>query len=261
MNRLSRVVLVLTVALGALVSVHATPARADPIGGVIVIPGTGTDLAPLRLRTSAGCPKQADAYYAKMRGRDFPPDGQIVTSNTKAGLSHSIGFDVYVGLVMQEYADKSRTTLGGRYDITVYCIDRLTLESYGEFTGSLEFTSPTTYKAIGSAMPVGPPPPPQERDADGSAIDPDAASSPTGVQPVPGPTGGRAMVQPSPSPGPQLSGADPQVQSRTGRLASQRNDVAAQGAPWLMLILIGALLGAALVVWGVTRQIRKRGSS
>jgi hypothetical protein len=239
MNRLSRGVLVLTAALGVLVPVTAAPAQADPIGGVIVIPGTGTDLDPIRLRTSAGCPMQADAFYARMRGHDFPSDGQIITANTKAGLSHSIGFDVYVGLVMRDYADKNRTTLAGRYDITIYCINRLTLESYGEFTGSLEFTSPTTYQAIGTAKPMGPPPPPRALAADGSAFDPEAASPPAGPLPA----------------------ADLPVQSPAGQLASQRNDVTGQGASWPILILTGAVFGVALVVGLVARQIRKRRSS
>lgn len=49
------------------------------------------------MRTSAGCPAQANAYYATMRGHDFSPDSQIVTANTKAGLSHGHGFDVWAG--------------------------------------------------------------------------------------------------------------------------------------------------------------------
>jgi hypothetical protein len=266
MNRLSRVAVLVAVALGVLVPVSPVHAGADPIGGLIVIPGTGTDLDPLRLRTSAGCPMQANAYYARMRGHDLPPDGQIITSTTKAGLSHSIGFDVYVALIMRDYANKNRTTLGGRYDITVYCINRLTLESYGEFTGSLEFTSPKTYEAIGAAKPVGPPPPPRERAADGSAVDPDAALPPSGSPPAPGPPGGWATGQLAPStaaqaPIDQASGADPQAQSPAGQLASQRNDVTSQVAPWLILILVGAVLCAALVFEVVRRQIRKRRSS
>lgn len=255
MNRLSRFALLMTVVWGMLIPVVPLPALADPIGGVLVIPGTGTDLDPLRLRTSTGCPAKANAYYARMHGRDFPSDGQIITSPTKAGLSHSIGFDVYVGLVMREYANENRTTLGGRYDITVYCVDRLTLESYGEFGGSLVFTSPTTYKAIGAAMPVGPPPPPREMDADGAAIDPNRASQPTSAPPVPAPTSGN--FQPLPLSAAQVPGADSPIQPGAGQLASQHNDMAAPGTPWPMLILIGALFGAALVGWAVIRQIRR----
>jgi hypothetical protein len=160
MNRLSRITFLLTIAVGALVAVAPAPAQADPIGGVIVIPGNGTDLTPVRLRTSAGCPAEASAFYAKMRGHGFPADGQVITANTKAGMSHSIGFDVYVALIMRDFAAQNHTTLGGRYDVTVYCVNRLTLQSYREFTGALEFTSPTTYQVLGAAKPIGPSLPP-----------------------------------------------------------------------------------------------------
>lgn len=260
MNRLSRVAALVTVALGGLVPVAPAPALADPIGGVIIIPGTGTHLDPIRLRTSTGCPTQASAYYATMHGHGFPPDGQVITSTIEAGLSHSIGFDVYVALVMRDYAEKNHTTLAGRYDITVYCVDGFTLESYGEFTGSLDFTSPTTYQAIGAAKPVGPPFPPLPPLAmagDGSALALNPASPPTGPAPAPG--------QPAPSPAAQapigqVSSADPQVPSPAGQLASQRNDVTVQGVPWLVLILVSVVL-VALVAAVLARQIRKRRSS
>jgi hypothetical protein len=116
-NRLSRVAFLITVGLGALAPVFPAPAFADSIGGVIVISGTGTDLTAMRLRTSAGCPAEATAFYAKMRGHGFPPDGQVTTANTRAGISHTIGFDVYVALIMRDYATRNHTTLGGRYDI------------------------------------------------------------------------------------------------------------------------------------------------
>src|ERR1700742_3889558 len=138
MNLLSRVAVLITVTLAVLAPLAPASAATEPAGGLIVIPGTGNDLTPLRLRTSAGCPAPATAFYATMKGHGFPPDGQVVTANTKAGMSHSVGFDVYVALIMRDYAHDNNPTLGGRYDITVLCIDRLTLQSYGEFTGSLE---------------------------------------------------------------------------------------------------------------------------
>lgn len=225
MKRLSRVVLLFSMTLGVL-AVAPALALADPIGGVIVIPGSGTNLDPLRLRTSAGCPIQATAYYSIMRGHGFPPDGQTITSNTQAGLSHKTGFDVYVALVMQDYANANRTTLEGRYDITVYCIDHVTQKNYGEFTGSLKFTSPTTYEALGAAMPVGPPPPPL---ADPGSVGPlDQASSPSGLDSTP-------------------PAADSHVTS-------------SKGAQWLVLVLAGAVFGA-LVAVVMSRQIGKRPSS
>lgn len=257
MNRLSRFVLSLTVAIGVLAPLTAAPAQADPAGGVIVIPGTGTDLDPIRLRTSTGCPPQADGYHARMYGHGFLPEGQVITANTQAGLSHSVGFDVYVALVMADYAKENRTTLTGRYDITVSCINRLTLERYREFTGSLEFTSPTTYQAIGSAKPTGSPPPPRMMNDDGSALfleqeSPASDSPPTSGQPAPSPA--------AQAPIGQAPGVDPQVRSPDRQVASQHYAGTVQGVPWLILVLVGAAL-ASLVGAVVVRQTRKRRSS
>jgi|SRR6185437_6971065 hypothetical protein len=239
MNRLSRLVFVITMALGALVVMVPVPALADPIGGVIIIPGSGTNLDPLRLRTSAGCPAQATAYYATMRGHGFPPNGQTVTSETDAGLSHKIGFDVYVALVMRDYANKNHATLAGRYDITVYCVNGFTQNSLGEFTASLEFTSPTAYQALGTAMPVGPPPPPLE--------DPGATGP---LDPMPPPVGSAPKTAPE---------ADYRDTSPVGPLASQRHDRTGQAVPWVLLVLAGAVFGA-LVAVVTSRQIGKRRS-
>lgn len=140
--------------------VLAAPAHAAPIGHVVIVPGDSIDLAAIRIRTSGGCPAPADAYYARAHGHGFPAEGQLVTPNTSAGLSHTAGFDVYFAQTMKDYADDNNTTLTGRYDITVYCVDSFTLVSYGEFTGSLRFTTPTKYTALGSAKPTGTPPPP-----------------------------------------------------------------------------------------------------
>jgi hypothetical protein len=238
MNRLSRIVLLLAVVLGAVILMTAPPALANPIGGVIIIPGTGTDLDPIRLRTSAGCPTQTSAYYATMRGHGLPPDGQIITSPIKAGLSHSIGFDVYMALTMHDYADENHTALTGRYDITIYCINRLTQENYGEFTGSLEFTSPTTYQAIGAAKSVGPPSPPRGLAADGSALDLGQASSPTA--PVPR--------------------VDSQSPLPTEQLSSNRNDVTVPSGRWLVLVVVCAVL-VAVVAIAFWEQMRRHRSS
>lgn len=241
MNRLSRFAGLLLVTLGMLIWLTPAPALADPIGGVIIIPGGGSDLDPIRLRTSAGCPSRANAFYSKMRGHGLPLDGQVITANTNAGMSHSVGFDVYVALIMRDYAEDNHTTLGGRYDITVYCVNRLTLQSYGEFTGSLEFTSPTHYEALGAAKPVGPPPPPLE-DADlGSATAPDTASPPAGTAARPGLPD--AAVQ-----APPPSAAEP--------LSSARNDSTGRPVPWLLAIGVALVAGIMIAVANLVRKRR-----
>ncbi|PZS33453.1 MAG: hypothetical protein DLM61_05070 [Pseudonocardiales bacterium] len=260
MNRLSCVAVLLTVALGVLLPVAPVPALADQIGGVIVIPSSGSDLTAIRVRTSAGCPAKADAYIARMKGHGFPPDGEIVTSTISAGMSHSIGFDVYFAVTMSDFAQLNHTTLSGRYDITVLCIDSFTTQSYGEFTGSLQFTSPTHYEALGTAKPTGSPPPPLALAGDGSAVAPAAAPPPAGRPSVAGPPTSAAHGQPpSPTTGQPVPGGDPQPQSPSGQLTSQRNDVTGQSVPWLVLVMIGAALVTVVTV--AANRIRKRRSS
>ncbi|MGH3846790.1 MAG: hypothetical protein ACRDS0_36015 [Pseudonocardiaceae bacterium] len=219
--------MLVTIALGALTPVVSAPAVADPIGGVIIIPGTGDELSPIRMRTSSGCPTKATKYYATMRGQGFPPDGQIITSDTAAGISTSAGFDVYFERIMRDYAADNHTTLAGRYDITVYCIDGSTRESHREFTGSMEFTSPTAYQAIGTARPPMPPPPALPMMGDDPVVEPPAASPPTAAA------------------------------SAHDQLASQRGDGTAHGVPWLVVALL-AVVVVALVAALIARQVRRR---
>jgi len=243
MNLLFRLCCLFSIASGMLMLPAPVPALADPIGGLIIIPGSGGDLDTIRLRTSAGCPSQANAFYAKMRGHGLPRDGQIITANTNAGMSHRTGFDAYVALIMRDYATDNHATLGGRYDITLYCVNRLTLQSYGEFTGSLEFTSPTHYEALGAAKLIGPAPPPLE-DADlGSAVDPDATPPPAGTSPVPVPPNAAAQAPPAPA---------------AAHVTSRRDDSTGRSALWL--VSAGAVLVGGTTI-AVANWIRKRRSS
>lgn len=280
MKRLIRVMPPLIITLSVLASVTTAAAHADVTGGLIIIPGSGSDLIGIRVRTSAGCPTQADAYYATVKGRGFPPDGQIVTSNTKASLSHSFGFDAYFMLTMRDYATRNHTTLGGRYDITVFCIDSFTLHDYRQFTGSMEFTTPTHYEALGAAKPIGPPPPPLGQAPDGSALPPRTesppATTPSGInanQPVPaqpdterphndtlsgfGPASGTARQSSAPTAQPQpdnaLGGPAP-----VGHAHSQRYDATPHGVSWLALVGVVFVGGMVIAVasWIWKRRIR-----
>lgn len=259
MNRLSRIAVLVAVTLGVLVPLAPAPAQADTLGGVIIIPGAGSDLTAIRVRTSAGCPAKADAYIARMKGHGFPPDGEVVTSTISAGMSHSIGFDAYFSVTMNDFAQLNHTTLSGRYDITVSCIDSFTTHSYGDFTGSLVFTSATHYEALGAAKPIGLPPPPLVLAGDGSPLAPAAASPPTGHPSVPGPTASGAQHSASPpstaSPGP---GVDEESSSGGQQLTSQPNNVTDSSIPWVVLVLIGAAALAVVVL--VVHRIRKRRS-
>ena len=161
-----------------------SPASAAPLGGLVITPGQGQDAASIRMRTSGGCPADADAYYATIRGKGMPADGQIVVGNTDVGLSHSAGFDVFLAQTLRDFAADNKATLSGKYDIALYCIDSFSQENKGEFTAALKFDSPVAYAAIGAAkgpdrVPESPVPAPPTTPA--------AQTAPgTGAAPVPG---------------------------------------------------------------------------
>jgi hypothetical protein len=137
----------------AVLAVAPAVAEAAPIGGLTVSPGKSIDTAPIRLHTSGGCPAQADSFYVSVKGHGFPATGQVVTTPTAAGMSHRAGFDAFFVQTMKDFADDNHTTLQGQYDVTLFCIDAFTQNSFGEFTGSLQYTTPKSYEAIGAAMP------------------------------------------------------------------------------------------------------------
>lgn len=137
-------------ALG-LLTLAGPAAAADRIGGLLVTPGESADTATIQLRTSAGCPAQADAYYATAKGHGFPAKGQVIAPNGDAGLSHDGPFVVHVAQTLRDFAADNNAELSGRYELSVLCIDSFSQRSYGEFTAELEFASPTRYEAIGKA--------------------------------------------------------------------------------------------------------------
>src|ERR671931_228779 len=121
MRRVLGVLVAVLVALGLVPPV----AHAAPTGTVLVIPGEGVDVASIRLRTSAGCPQQSKAYYARLWGKGFPEAGQVITTNTSAGMRHDGGFDVYLAQTMKDFAALAGgVTLSGAYKISVFCIDK-----------------------------------------------------------------------------------------------------------------------------------------
>jgi hypothetical protein len=162
------------------------PVFAAPIGGLVITPGQGQDAASIRMRTSGGCPADADAYYATMRGKGMPAEGQIVVANTDAGLSHAAGFEVFLAQTLRDFAADNKTTLSGKYDIALYCIDSFSQENKGEFTAALTFDSPVNYAALGAAkgpdrVPESPAPAPPQ-----TSVAPPAPSTGAGAEPVPG---------------------------------------------------------------------------
>lgn len=237
----------------------APVAHAQPIGTVLVIPGDSIDLAAIRLRTSRGCPATANAYYTRMFGQGFPAEGLVVTTNISAGLSFTTGFDVYLAQTMKDFADLNGVpVLAGRYNFVVYCIDKFPTRVKGEFTGALEFTSPTTYRAIGESMPSGPPPAPLVVGGDGLPVEEglnpaDSAATPPELG-VPDPAAPpvEATSGAVAPPGSDPAAASPPPAAAAGPDVAPRS--AGTGTSFVPLVLIGLLV----VVPGVVAVLQGR---
>jgi len=173
-------------ATGALLLATPASAGAAPGGTLAFFPSNSIAEASIKARTSAGCPDQADSYLAVAKGHGFPANGQIITAPTAAGLSHTEGFDVYFAETMKDFAADNHTTLKGRYDVAVYCVDSFLGTKFAQFTGTLTFSSPTRYKASGpNTMSSTPGPVPTVATAPGTAAAQPSAPPPTAAQEQP----------------------------------------------------------------------------
>ncbi|MER6317130.1 DUF916 domain-containing protein [Streptomyces sp. NPDC001581] len=125
-------------------------AQAAPTGTAVVNPATGTDTTSVDLATSAACPAPATNILVKVTGKGFPAEGKNVVGNSPIstyGQAPSGGIAVPLTMTMRDYANEAGfTTLEGRYDLTVVCRKAFGTETYGDFTGSMWFTSNTEYR-------------------------------------------------------------------------------------------------------------------
>ena len=200
------------------------------LGGLVITPGQGQDISSVRMHTSGGCPTAADAYYAVLRGKGFPQDGQIVTATTDVGLSHTAGFDVYLAQTLRDFAADNKTILQGKYEVIVRCIESFSQTSHGEFTASLEFGSPTKYAAVGPAK------------------------GPDRVPEAPNPTLAEAEPAPPP-PAPSTTVASMAPPSAAPIQAAPHDS----GSVLPIIVLAGFAVAVAVVI-GTTAVLRRRGS-
>ncbi|WAL68360.1 hypothetical protein ORV05_11510 [Amycolatopsis cynarae] len=147
----ARVAVFAAVLLSLTAALAAPVAAAAPLGGLVVTPGEGADIASVRLLTSGGCPPGADAYNATLTGHGLPAAGQVITATTDAGLSHTAPFEVFPVETLRDFAADNNTTLTGDYRVTVSCVDSFAQQSKGEFSATLRIPAPGRYLALGSA--------------------------------------------------------------------------------------------------------------
>ena len=192
--------------LALLLALAPGTAHAAPLGGLVVTPGESRDAAPVRLATSAGCPREATGYAATMHGAGLPAEGLVIVANGDVGLTHDRPFEVPVALTFQDLAADHDVTFSGPYELRLHCIDSFTQQVFGDFTGTVDFVEPARYVAVGAAKgpqqptaplivpapDVVPPPssdapaqqptaPPTDRPTDQPAAEAVAEGTPTGT--------------------------------------------------------------------------------
>ncbi|GAA2993739.1 hypothetical protein [Actinokineospora diospyrosa] len=146
--RSSRYLLAAVVAVLLGLSLPAT-ASADRIGGLLVTPGESVDEVPVRLNTEKGCPQGATGYIATMKGHGL--DNVVVVPTSDVLMSHDKGFMVPVANTFRDYAKDNNTTLQGRYEITLSCVDAFSQQNFGDFTASIDIPAAGRYAAVGPA--------------------------------------------------------------------------------------------------------------
>lgn len=143
------------VALGGTVLLGAPAAQADSLGTLTATPATGTDVTPMSLKTSGTCPEPADYLIVSVTGAGFPAEGQNVVGNSPLSIypSTGSGYEVPLTETMRDYASTAGfKTLQGRYEFTVTCRRAFGSATYGDFKGSVWFTSNTAYQSTAPAV-------------------------------------------------------------------------------------------------------------
>ena len=147
-----------TAVAAAAVVLGAGVANAAVIGTLTFPPPTGVDATPMSVDTSAACPGGTN-ILGKVYGTGFPTAGYNVVSNTAITALQTNaagGYVIPLGNTLQYYAAQQSpaATLSGKYDIVVTCRPALGSTTYGDFSGSIWFTTPTTYQSTDPSTPT-----------------------------------------------------------------------------------------------------------
>ncbi len=170
----------------------AAPAAAD--GSLAVSPAKGADDTPMQVATSGGCPSPATNVLARIYGPGFGRDGENVVGNTPLGrYDQPIVLPLSQTLRASAAAQTPPVTLHGVYTLVVSCRLPLKPASYIDYVGSIEFTTPHSYRlsAKRAALPAGPRATP---DPPGHATRTIAPATPPSTVDVAAPAGGQHRV-------------------------------------------------------------------
>jgi Bacterial Ig-like domain (group 3) len=141
---------VTTLVVAGIASVaNMSVAQAAVVGSLSASPATGTDTSSITFTTSAACPGGTN-IQGTLTGPGFPAAGVNVVGNTPISsysTTPSGGLIVPLPNTMRDIANTNGvTTLSGKYDFMITCRNAFGATTFGDFVGSLWFTSNTTYQ-------------------------------------------------------------------------------------------------------------------
>ncbi|MFI8182897.1 hypothetical protein ACIF70_20575 [Actinacidiphila glaucinigra] len=230
----------------------APAAHAAEPGGLNVAPRHGSATEPITLTASGPCPDGTRNVIAWVKGAGFPRDGKVVVGNSEIGTYPAApggGRVIPLTYTMQDYAlDSGFSTLRGTYTFTVSCLEApFGLKSLRDFSGSLRFTSKTSYTDGTRATP--------EKPAAGSSAQPGGTagqgqpSTPDGSGPS-APAGGPG----SPPAGSAYASGAPAQGGVTGVVNAASADPAGDAYGSLVAWSAGGFAVALLVLLAGTAQ-------
>jgi hypothetical protein len=133
------------VATGAVLIGAPTAANAATIGALTINPATGNDQSSIALNTSALCTGGTN-LQATLNGGGFA-NINVTANVSQSSVSNGTGYTINLVDTMRGFAQaNSITTLGGKYDFTLTCKNAFGATTFGDFTGSIWFTSNTLYQ-------------------------------------------------------------------------------------------------------------------
>ncbi|WP_052432739.1 Ig-like domain-containing protein [Streptacidiphilus carbonis] len=143
-------------AAGSMAMIAAPAAHADDtvLGTLTATPATGADNDGMSFSTSGACNSGADYVQIYVTGEGFTtatnvtPNQAISTLPTTANGGYIFAL---VDTMRQDAQDAGIAALSGKYDFTMVCRNAFGATHYGDFTGSIWFTTPTTYQSTDPA--------------------------------------------------------------------------------------------------------------
>jgi hypothetical protein len=138
---------------------------AEPAGELSFDPPTGLDSYSLSVVSSGVCTdSRATNLQLRVSGAGFPDNTNVTPNLNKAVYPidpRTGGYDVSLQDTMQAFASRQSppAVLSGRYTFTLICRRPFGETSFGSYSGTLTFATPTHYQAVGAASTVVPPTP------------------------------------------------------------------------------------------------------